>query len=334
MNFEGVSDGELLERVESLVGSHREVTARLVAHLAEVEHRRLHLLSGYSSMFDFCTNALRMSEGEAFRRIVAARLSRRFPIVTELLASGAVHLSALALLREHLSSDNHGELLRAVAGKSKRDVERLLAARFPRPDVPPRVTRALVEPLSEARFRVEFTASAEFCEKLERCRELMSHANPSGDIAVVIERAIEGLLVELERKRLGRAKRPRVATSGTSEPGALRRDSETRETGSRCIARSVRREVHERDGSQCTYVAPDGRRCKERAFLELDHVEPRALGGSDGAANLRVLCRAHNQFAAEQVFGREVVEGRRNSRRRKSASDAHLEHSDGGRSAA
>jgi hypothetical protein len=320
MHFERCSDDELLANLQTLVGSHREVTARMVAHLAEVERRRVHLLAGYSSMFDFCTKALRMSEGEAFRRIVAARLSMRFPVVVELLASGALHLSALALLRERLTTENHVELLQAVSGRSKRDVETLLAARFPRPDVPSRITRARVEPLSEARFRVEFTASAAFCAKLERCRELMSHANPSGELGVVLERAVEILLGELERRRLGRTKRAPRSSANAGETAARCAAAESSDTSSRHVPRAVRRAVHERDGARCTFVAPDGHRCDARAFLELDHMEPRALGGTNDAANLRVRCRAHNQLAAEETFGREHVEQRRHLRQRRRAS--------------
>jgi hypothetical protein len=173
---------------------------------------------------------------------------------------------------------------------------------------------------------VEFTASAELCEKLERCRQLMSHANPSGDIRVVIERALEALMVELERKRLGRAKLLRAKTAERplmcgerSLEGEPERSNETGPSArTRNVARAVRREVYERDGAQCTYVAEGGRRCEARSFLELDHVVPRALGGSDDARNLRVRCRAHNQLAAEAAFGREVVERHRNLRRQKS----------------
>jgi hypothetical protein len=92
MNPRESSDEDLLTDVAALVGSHRELTAKLVAHLAEIEERRLELVSGYSSMFDFCQKKLGMSEGEAFRRILAARLSRRFPAVLSLLASGSVNL--------------------------------------------------------------------------------------------------------------------------------------------------------------------------------------------------------------------------------------------------
>src|SRR6187401_275798 len=102
MNLREHSDDELLSATRRLIGAERKLTARLVAYLAEIEERRLHLVAGYSSMFDFCTRGLGLSENEAFRRIAAARLGKRFPVVHELLASGAVHLSTLELLRDHL----------------------------------------------------------------------------------------------------------------------------------------------------------------------------------------------------------------------------------------
>ena len=76
-----LSDDELLNQIPSLLGSERQLLTRLILYLAEVEDRRLHLRAGYSSMFEFCTEKLRLSEGESFRRLTAARLSRRFPVV-------------------------------------------------------------------------------------------------------------------------------------------------------------------------------------------------------------------------------------------------------------
>src|SRR6185436_20040001 len=155
MDLHRLSNQELMSHVAKLVGSHRELTARVVAHLGEIEERRLHLQAGFSSMFEFCQKKLGLSEAESFRRILAARLGRRFPVVHSLLASGAIHLSALELLREHLTDENHAELFEAASGKSKPEVAALLAVRFPKPDVPSRIIRQRIEPLSEARFRVE-----------------------------------------------------------------------------------------------------------------------------------------------------------------------------------
>ena len=135
------SDQELLSGATKLVGSHRELTAKLAAYLAEIEDRRLHLQAGYSSMFEFCTKELKLSEGEAFRRLLAARLGRSFPVIYTLLDSGAVNLSALELMRERLTEQNHAELLEAVSWKSKQAAQELLAARFPKPDTPSRIRK-------------------------------------------------------------------------------------------------------------------------------------------------------------------------------------------------
>ena len=76
------------------------------------------------------------------------------------------------------------------------------------------------------------------------------------------------------------------------------------------IPAATRREVFARDGEQCTYLDSEGRRCECRTRLELDHIQPRALGGGDDASNLRVRCRAHNLRAAEEIFGKEHVAAR------------------------
>jgi hypothetical protein len=45
------------------------------------------------------------------------------------------------------------------------------------------------------------------------------------------------------------------------------------------------------------------RRCTERGWLELHHIVPFADGGATDASNLQLRCRAHNQYAAELIFG-------------------------------
>jgi hypothetical protein len=72
----------------------------------------------------------------------------------------------------------------------------------------PRVP-ARIEPLSASRYKVQLTVSAELREKLERAKDLMRHRNPSGDLAVVVEEALDALVAKLEKERLGKAIRPR-----------------------------------------------------------------------------------------------------------------------------
>ena len=136
MDLAHLSNDELLAGLAAVIGSYNELTARLVAHLGEVEERRLHVIAGYSSMYEFCTKKLRFSESAALRRITAARTARQFPVVFGMLESGAIHLSAIELLHKRLTPENHAELLEACAGKSKAEVESVLARVFPAPDVP------------------------------------------------------------------------------------------------------------------------------------------------------------------------------------------------------
>src|SRR6185295_17496470 len=135
MHLQHLSNDALLASLKSLVTGERRLLARVIAHLAEIEERRLHLDLASSSMFDFCTRRLGFSEGEAFRRIVAARLVRRFPRLLAAIEEGRLHLSTLVLLRDELTEANVDELVDATSGKSKREVQELIARRCPRPDV-------------------------------------------------------------------------------------------------------------------------------------------------------------------------------------------------------
>jgi len=73
-----LSDGDLLARIDALAGNEREASAELVAHLAALELRpAAYAAQGYGSLFNYCTQALRLSEDAACNRIEAARICRR-----------------------------------------------------------------------------------------------------------------------------------------------------------------------------------------------------------------------------------------------------------------
>jgi hypothetical protein len=144
-----LTDAALLGALHELVGSSRQVTARLVAHLAEVEHRRLHLDAGFGSMFAYCVGRLRLSEDEACRRIEVARLARQYPGIYPRLAAGQLSLSVVALLKPHLSEATAEELLQLVSGSSVERTKELLAARFPHPDVASTIRKLPERPFAQ-----------------------------------------------------------------------------------------------------------------------------------------------------------------------------------------
>jgi 5-methylcytosine-specific restriction endonuclease McrA len=319
-----VSDHELRERLAAAVGAERLASADVIRHLAELDRRRLYLDDACSSLFAYCVERLGYSDDCALKRVRVVRLVERFPQVLDELGSGAIHLTGLFLLSGHLTEDNVEGLLGEARGKSKRQIEELLARHFPRPDVEPSLSpvspvapkpartppstcpgtgnseprpaptaaRSRVEPLSGTSWRVEFTASAPFREKLEQARNLLSHAVPSGDLAEVFERALDELIA-VETKRRSGAGKPRKC----------------RETkpGSRHVPVDVQRAVRGRDGDQCTFVDAEGRRCSEKRFLTIEHVDPFAKGGPTTVDNCCLLCASHNALRARREFGEEHI---------------------------
>ncbi len=231
--LDDVSDEQLVADLKGLLAADGRVEARIVAHLAELDTRRLHL-RGAPSLFEYCQKRLGLSDNQAYFRITAARVARRFPVVFELLERREIHLTSVALLSKYLTEENHRELLSEAQSLSKRELLRALARRAPRPDAPNRLRKlppragavsagptGTLEALSETAYRLQLDTSPALKEKLELARDLMSHANPTGDLAIVIERGLDLLIAKLQQRRFGQTSRPgqrqRTASRGPVE---------------------------------------------------------------------------------------------------------------------
>jgi hypothetical protein len=133
--------------------------------------------------------------------------------------------------------------------------------------VPPSVA-SRETPLSPGRYKVQFTANQRLHDKLKQAQELLRHQLPSGDIAVVFERALDLLIAQRKKQLYGQTDKPRAQPA-----------DKPRNEDSRHIPHAVRREVLARDGEQCSFVSSDGQRCQARGRLEFHHQTPYARGG-------------------------------------------------------
>ncbi|MPZ17778.1 MAG: hypothetical protein GEV06_07695 [Luteitalea sp.] len=147
----------------------------------------------------------------------------------------------------------------------------------------------IVTPLAPARYKLTVTISAETYEKLRTAQDLLRHSIPSGDLAVLVDRALTVLLRDAAKTKLAATANPR-----TSAASAAR---------SRRIPAAVRRTVWERDEGECAFVSASGHRCTEYGQLEFHHVVPYARGGEASVANVQLKCRHHNTHEAERDFG-------------------------------
>jgi len=293
-----MSNQELLTATSQAAGAERRATAELLALLAEVYTRQLYLGEGCSSLFTYCTRVLHFSEHAAYHRIETARAARFFPIILQLVADGSVTTTTVALLRPHLTPDNHAALLTDARHKTKRAPGPIPVSADPgtvsvaRPSTSPaRVPepRPTVESLSSDRYLLRVTLTAAAHANLRRAQDLLRPEVTRGNPATIIEKSLALLVDQLERQKVAKVDRPRPESRKISRR-------------SRHIPAEVRRQVWARDEGRCAFAGAHGR-CRETGRLEFHHLLPFARGGPATVANIALRCRAHNSYESEQLFG-------------------------------
>jgi hypothetical protein len=259
------------------------------------------------------------------------RAVRSFPQLLDAIAEGRLHLTGVNLLAPHLTSENATDLVTAATHRTCADIRKLLAERERRtqptddlleqvvantrcePDLnqvgdacveavePSALAASPAPPAQDAppaprKRRLTIELTDEEWATLEYAMSLDSHVVKPRDWSALVVRAL-GSHVDAGEKR-------RFAPSSRSR-------GNNREAVGRHVSLRVRREVWQRDGGCCTFTSDTGRRCESRDRLEFDHVEMVARGGFGTAANLRLRCRAHNQFEAERALGQGFMEAKR-----------------------
>lgn len=255
----------LVTRVRELVREERRITAQLLHHLREVEHRRLYAELGYASLFEFCQKDLGYSESAAYRRISAMRLLRDLPEVEQKLKTGALTLSHACSLQTFLQAEKKQkgrtyrteekqELLQKLEGKSHREAERVLAEISPQ-NLPQERKRALDNQHTEIRL----VADAALCEKLDRARELLSHRGVES-YAELLE-----VLADEFLKRADPLRKKSRSVSPAPEVEPAQKVAASGSFGRQHIPAQVRRQIWIRDQGRCCYRSPQtGRACGSR----------------------------------------------------------------------
>ena len=337
-----LTDQALLRLIERHASEHSSSGAQLLADIAAIDDRKLFLGAGYPSLLEYCVGHLKLSRDAAGRRIQAARTAQRFPWIFEAIEDRRLTLTSVNVLSAHLKDENAEELLAAAIHKDKEELQQLLAEGNNPPEAPsldfyaadaasaddttaeahapahvilplvsqhasPEESRAremqpAPVPRHEPRMLLKLMVTRAVLEQLRHAQNLLAHEIPSRDAGKVFEKAIQVLIRRLEKRKFGATDRPRTTTP------------RRRAKGGRYVPASVRNAVWERDGGQCTFVSESGHRCEMRRLIEFDHELEVARGGKSTLENVRLRCRAHNQYAAERTFGAEFMKEKRERR--------------------
>ncbi len=300
------SDEKLLSSFARLVARENNRKAEFLIFLSAIDARRLYAKEGFSSFFSFLTEKYGFAESSALKRIQVSRLAHRYPFLFDEIAKGKRTLSALSRLAPFVTDANAHLLFPESLGKSVRDVERMLARRFPEEATPDRLVKP-IKALSEDKVQVSFTAGLEFEKDLLEAKALLSHRFPEGKLGDVLGAALKSLLKSLKKtqpKEASPIPRGMKVTDQESAAAPLRSSTTRVPRPSRYIPREMKAALWRRDDGRCSLKKPDGSVCGETHFLEIDHCWPFALGGKHTEENLRLLCRTHNLLTAESFFGR------------------------------
>lgn len=310
---------ELKIQFERALKQETHAISQVILYLSEIDRRKLYLEEAYSSLFSYCVEKCHYSEGAAYRRIQAARLSQQFPEIITLLSEGEIHLTSLCLIAPHLNAQNASELFSKVQYKSKKEIEKVVASMFPTQELIPDTIRRLpakkeisnmvplpnpgssahpfvyskpkevIKHVSFQDVKIEFRANQSLASKIQRAKDILRHKYPEGKLEDILTEAIDLLLQKKDPER-------KVAAKPTSQ------NTKISDSNTRYVPQRVKLAVYHRDSGQCAYVSPEGRRCQERGAIEIDHIQPYALGGSTSVENLRLLCQNHNRWRAQKTF--------------------------------
>jgi hypothetical protein len=279
-----------------LVSEEKRVKTELIEVLSLALAQESWLEFGYSSLFDWLTRGYHYPPGTAMRRIEAARLLRSVPEAKEKLDAGELSLMAMSKVQNaiqaqeklgNITREKKIEALKAVEGLPVEKIEKKLVEIFPASG---EKAKRETHRVTEGGFvRHSMNLSEQATQDLKRAKEVLSHKFPHADDAQIIAYALEFLLDKKDPLRL---------------PAA----SKVEPTGS--VGRA--RQVLQKHQGECSFRDPNtGVKCRSRYQVQIDHIKPRALGGSNQPENLRPLCRQHNLYEAERVFGKSKVPRRR-----------------------
>lgn len=294
---------EIDEQMSVLIKTERKITRQILELIQAAEHQRLPLERGFKDTYDWLIRGHGYSGSAANRRIQASRLLRDMPEIASKVESGSVNLTTLwqtqkAIRAQQKSTGKKITLtekkaaILKIEGKTSTVAERELNTLFP--DGVKSEQKLTAKHGGGMGLSVDL--NAEDASELNRARELLSHALPGAPVGQII-----GRLARDFNRRNDPLRKQKTHLVATPQRG----------TKARC-----RRDLIQQAGGKCGFADPVTKRvCGSRYQLEIDHIVPRARGGSDDPSNLRCLCRNHNQLMAEIEFGREFMDSQRRSAR-------------------
>lgn len=274
MNYKHLTSSELFKQTSLTAKNIRTQTLELLDLLSEINSRKLFCEKGLGSLFTYIVEELKFSEAQAsiYNRLVQSEIAHH-PKVKEKIACGELSLFAAA----------QGA---AVIREQKLQGE------------------------GEKLAMMEKFCGLSRDESKQKQEELIGHPIKSKSTQKIVLNSSLQKKIEVFKK-----KRQLPANIKIEDILSLLLDenlqgSKEIQDDNKTLTSKTKKSIKIAAGHRCEYVSTEGQRCPETSNLEVDHIHPHALGGNHARANLRLYCRAHNQWAAMQRLGSHIIKKR------------------------
>ena len=269
--------------IKDLVSKERYYTYEILKKLNELDSTRIYCELGHSSLFEYCTNELKYSEDQAYRRIASARLMQKTPEIKNKIKSGELTLSHLSKASSlfnkiNLNQEQKLNFFERLTNTSSNQAEKIICEISPKKEVIEKI-----KPVQKNLNEIKFYADDQLLENLKKIKSILRKDK--------LDEVIALLCSDFLKKE---AKVPSTLID-QGIPKILKQ--------SRYIPLKTKKEVAKRADNRCEYTTSDGKRCTSTYKLEYAHTVPFAHGGKNTQSNLKLNCKAHNIFDSITIFG-------------------------------
>jgi hypothetical protein len=278
------------------VKEFKKKETELIEDLIEIDSHKVFLHLGYSSLFQYCVNALKLTEAQSYQFIGVARKSVEIPEIKVAIEAGRINVSSARRIVSVITPENKELWIEKASTLKQRDLEREIIKENPR-----EFKRESIRPIAENRLELKVAINIELETKLKKIQDLLSQKISK---ACSLEEAIDYLASEYLSKKdpVQKAEKILSRQKPNSKPQI--------ELSSRIVSpkrpprlpipAKIKHEVNLRDKNQCTYKGSNHSRCENSRWLHIHHVKPVAEGGDNTTNNLTTLCSAHHRYLHEE----------------------------------
>jgi len=288
----------LHQKALEIAGRFRKCEFELLEILQKMDQKKGFIQLGYSSLFVYAVEALKLSEANASNFIAVARKAREIPALKSEIEKGTITVSKARKITPVLNKENQTQWLQKASSLPTRKLEQEVAKVAPETAV-----RERAKYVAENRLELKIGVSEALMKKLRRAQDLVSNSlrKPAR-----LEETLEQILNLYLEKKDPVQKAKRVSAKQKIKSNRVSRDTELG-TNRKPIPAPVQHTVHQRDQGKCQFKLPDDSMCGQSRWTHFHHVKPVSMGGENTVKNLIKLCTNHHKHVHETLGHVEKV---------------------------